>query len=139
MVSYSGSRYQAAPWWNAEEWDKFHREVNNGILARYYRAKIAADEVLYKASAASKTLVGINLRPATLTEDPAGPVALGKNKQVMGKVSRESVAKVAAALLNTSEIQNTWLDLMDGDEDVEQAVERVSREQVNCAEGEPFY
>jgi hypothetical protein len=83
--------------------------------------------------------VGINLRPGTLTLEPAGKVELGKTKGSAGTVSREGVAKVADLLLASEGIQNTWLDLLDGEEDMEKAVERVVKEGVNAAEGEEIF
>lgn len=113
--------------------------MNHGALATYYQAKIAADQALYEASRQSSTLVGINLRPATLTDDPAGAVELGKTEHVQGKVSRATVAAVADALLAADGVRNSWLDLQDGKEDLVSAVDRVVGEGVDAAEGEPFF
>ncbi|KAH6895633.1 hypothetical protein B0T10DRAFT_526790 [Thelonectria olida] len=140
LVSYLGSRRASAPWWPANKWEEYHEKVNNGVLANYYKAKIAADEVLYNVSKKSSTLVGINLRPGTLTLDPATKIELGKTKTIDNTgVSREAVAETASALLAAEGVKNTWLDLLDGDEDVQSAVDRVVREGVNAAEGEPIY
>jgi hypothetical protein len=139
-VSYTGSRRRAAPWWPANTWEDYVQKVNNGALANYYQAKIVADEALYEASRASSNLVGICLRPATLTTEPAGGVNLGaEGVPVMGQVSREAVAKTADALLAAEGVKNSWLDLVDGDEDVNKAVERVIKEGVDAARGEPVY
>jgi nucleoside-diphosphate-sugar epimerase len=140
LVSYNGSRRNAAPWWPSGEWDSYFEKVNNGVLANYYRAKIVADEELYKASRASNGgLIGIGLRPATLTAEPAGKVVLGKTPSVYGNASRETVAKTADALLAADGVKNSWIDLYDGDEDLEQAVKRVVKEGIDTAEGEPVY
>ncbi|KAF4126944.1 Nucleoside-diphosphate-sugar epimerase [Geosmithia morbida] len=139
LVSYNGSRRFSAPWWPAGEWDEYNKQVNHGPLARYYQAKLSADEVLYQVSKASSTLVGIDLRPCQLTLEPAGKVELGKSSHAAGLVSRESVARVADALLAAEGVKNTWLDLADGDEDIDAAVERVIREGVDAAEGDPVF
>lgn len=139
LVSYGGSRREAAPWWNKDNWAEYVEKVNNGVLANYYKAKIVADEELYKTSQKSSTLVGISLRPATLTAEPAGKVVLGKTPTVNGQVSRETVAKVADALLAAEGVKNSWIDLYDGDEDLQQAVQRVVSEGIDSAEGEPIY
>ncbi|KAH7275072.1 hypothetical protein B0J15DRAFT_518803 [Fusarium solani] len=141
LVSYLGSRRAGASWWPAGEWDEFHKTVNNGVLANYYKAKIAADEALYRVSKQSPTLVGLNLRPGTLTHNPATKVELGKTAHLSSKdgISREAVAKVASALLAADGVKNTWLDLLDGDEEIDAAVERVVREGVDAAEGEAIY
>lgn len=139
MVSYLGSRRTKPTWWSDEAWASA-QDVNNRILPDYYRAKLAADEALYAASKERGSgFIGINLRPGTLTLEPAGKVELGKTKQSSGNIGRESVAKVADLLLASEEIGNTWLDLLDGEEDMEKAVERVVKEKVNAAEGEEVF
>ncbi|KAK0714390.1 hypothetical protein B0T21DRAFT_426566 [Apiosordaria backusii] len=138
MVSYLASRRAKPSWWSDEEW-KAAEHVNNEVLPTYYKAKIAADEELYRVSRGSKSLVGINLRPGTLTLEPAGKVELGKTKGSRGDVGRETVAVVADKLLAKEGVRNSWIDLLDGEEDVDEAVERVVREGVDAAEGEPVY
>ncbi|KAK3995261.1 hypothetical protein QBC44DRAFT_320754 [Cladorrhinum sp. PSN332] len=139
LVSYLSSRRTKPSWWSEEEW-KAAEDVNTKALPTYYKAKVAADEELYKVSKERGAgFVGIDLRPGTLTLDPAGKVELGKTKGSRGNVSRESVAKVADLLLAREGVKNSWVDLLDGDEDVDKAVERVVREGVDAAEGEPVY
>ncbi|KAM0563447.1 hypothetical protein ACHAPJ_001168 [Fusarium lateritium] len=141
LVSYLGSRRAGAPWWPAGEWDEYYEKINNGSLANYYKAKIEADEVLYKVSKQSPTLVGINLRPGTLTEKPATKVEFGKTKHISSSdgISREAVAEVASHLLANDSVKNGWYDLLDGQEDISAAVDRVVREGVDAAEGEAIY
>lgn len=139
MVSYLASRRRKPTWWDDAAWASA-LEVNEKILPNYYLAKIAADEVLYQESAKrGSEFVGINLRPGTLTTEPAGNVELGKTQTSRGNVSRESVAQVAAALLAAEGVKNSWIDLLDGQEEVGKAVERVVREGVDAAEGEEIY
>lgn len=68
-------------------------------------------------------------------------MTLGKTPGIAMKagISRESVAKTASALLAAEGVKNTWLDLLDGDEDIETAAQRVVREGVDTAEGEAIY
>jgi hypothetical protein len=139
MVSYLGSRRSRPAWWSADAWAAA-QHVNERVLPDYYRAKLAADEVLYSVSKEKGSgFVGINLRPGTLTLEPAGRVELGKTGDSTGKVSRESVARVADLLLASEGVKNTWLDLLDGEEEAEGAVERVVREEVDAAEGEEIF
>jgi len=139
MISYLGSRRSKPAWWSDDAWASAE-DVNNRVLPDYYRAKLAADEVLYAVSKERGSgFVGINLRPGTLTLDPAGKVELGKTKDSRGKVSRETVAKVADLLLAAEGVKNTWLDLLDGEEEMGSAVDRVVREGVNAAEGEEIF
>jgi hypothetical protein len=138
MVSYVASRRAKPAWWTDEAW-KSAEHVNKAVLPTYYQAKIVADEALYEASKKRADFVGINLRPGTLTMEPAAKVELGRTKDSRGQVSREAVAQVAALLLESEGVQNTWLDLLDGDEAPDLAVQRVVRDAVNAAEGEPVY
>ncbi|KAK1249437.1 hypothetical protein MKX07_002953 [Trichoderma sp. CBMAI-0711] len=139
LVSYSGSRRKAAPWWSAAEWEDYYKSTNLGSLATYYQAKLAADEVLYAVAKQSPTLVGIDLRPGTLTDEPKGKVTLGKTKNVKGSVPRATVAHVADALLAAEGVKSGWLDLLQGDDDIDEAVSAVVREGVDAAEGEDIY
>ncbi|KAH6608448.1 hypothetical protein Trco_001794 [Trichoderma cornu-damae] len=139
LVSYVGSRRRAAPWWSASEWEDYSKNINHGALATYHQAKIAADEVLYEVSKKSPTLVGIDLRPGTLTETPKANVTLGKTKTVKGSVSRGTVAHVTDALLATDGIKSGWIDLLEGDADIDEAVTAVVRDGVDAAEGEDIY
>lgn len=139
MVSYLASRRTKPSWWDDSAWAAAV-EINEKILPTYYQAKIAADEVLYQESAKrGPDFVGINLRPGTLTEDPARGVELGKTKTSRGSSSREAVAQVAAALLEAQGIKNSWVDMLDGQEEVTAAVERVVKEGIDAAEGEEIY
>lgn len=135
MVSYLASRRKQPAWWSDAEWAAAE-DVNNRILPRYYQAKIAADEALYRAAKQREGFVAINLRPGTLTLEPAGGVELGRTKGSRGNVSRESVAQVADALLASEGLGNVWLDLLGGNEPIDEAVERVVRDGVDAAEGE---
>lgn len=139
MVSYLASRRAKPSWWSDESWQAA-LDTNNNILPTYYQAKIAADEALHKAAKKrGSDFAGINLRPGTLTAGPAGKVELGKTEKSVGNVSRESVAQVAALLLQSEGVKTSWLDLLDGEEDPAKAVERVVRENIDATEGEPFF
>lgn len=139
LVSYAGSRRAAASWWPAGEWDDYHKSVNQGVLENYYKAKVVADEALYEASGKSSSLVGICLRPATLTAEPAGKVELGKTAHVKGSASRASVAETAAALLAADGVKNCWLDLLDGGDDVNTAVKRAVEAGIDASQGESVH
>ncbi|KAK4235422.1 hypothetical protein C8A03DRAFT_17829 [Achaetomium macrosporum] len=138
MISYLGSRRSKPAWWSDDAW-RAAEEVNTKVLSHYYAAKLAADELLYAVSKERSGFVGIDLRPGTLTLDAAGKVELGKTKHSRGNVSRESVARVADLLLASEDLKSAWLDLLDGEEEMEQAVQRVVREGVDAAEGGDFF
>jgi hypothetical protein len=79
------------------------------------------------------------LRPGTLTDGPSGQVEFGKTKSYRGGVSRSSVADIIALLLYNEGLRTGWLDLLDGDEDPAKAVDRVVKDGVDVAEGEPVF
>lgn len=135
LISYIGSRQARAPWWSASEWAST-QAGNEGALKNYYIAKLAADECL--TAAARKRgdgFRGIVLRPGSLTDEPAGgKVSLGKTT-ARGSVTREDVARVMDGLLE-GVTGGGWLDLLEGNEEVGEAVRRVVHEGVDCVEGE---
>ncbi|MCJ1387377.1 hypothetical protein MMC18_000220 [Xylographa bjoerkii] len=135
MISYIGSRRQRAPWWTDEDWASCQK-VNTEVLPHYFAAKLEADECLTAlAEGRGKDFAAIILRPGNLTDNnPRGMVALGKTS-ASGKVSRGDVADVAVRLLEKDGIKG-WLDLLEGTEEVEDAVEKVLISAVDCVEGE---
>ncbi|KAM0712203.1 hypothetical protein Q7P37_011297 [Cladosporium fusiforme] len=139
LISYNGCRRAAAPWWDQAEWDDYNKSINYGVLATYFQAKIVADEVLRETVRGSKSLTAISLRPGTLTDEPAGGVELGKTSGVKGTVSRETVAKVASALLSAPGIKSGWVDLLGGNDEIDQAVQKVVDDGVDTAEGEAAF
>ncbi|KAK5989459.1 hypothetical protein PT974_10978 [Cladobotryum mycophilum] len=139
LVSYIGARRSGAAWWPSDLWDEYYEKVTDNGQGRYYQAKLAADEALYEATKKRPSLVGIDLRPGALTDDSIGQVSLGKTSVVRGRVSRESVAHVADRLLAAEGVQSGWLDLLAGDDEIDVAIEKVIRDAVDTAEGEPIY
>jgi hypothetical protein len=137
LVSYNGSRRAAAPWWDAAEWEDYNKKINYGALADYHQAKLAADEAFYEICTKSPTLTGINLRPGMLQDGPAGKVTIGKTDSVNGHAKREAVAQVAAALLAHGGVKTGYYDMLDGNDTVDDAVNKVVRDGVDTAEGEP--
>lgn len=133
MVSAISIRRKKAEWWSDEDW-KAVESTNTQVMPAYYKAKLAADEFL-TVLGEKKEFQYIILRPGGLTDGQAtGKVALGKTKG-RGQVTRADVADVAARLLEVPGARG-WFDLLEGDEDVREAVERVVRDKVDCREGE---
>lgn len=81
--------------------------------------------------------MGIDLRPGTLSDENEGGVEIGKTKNVKGNIGRKKVAIAADALLGAENIKTTWVDLYEGDEDIQKGVERVVREGISTVDGEP--
>lgn len=141
MVSYVGSRRARAPWWNDADWAATLK-VNDEVLPAYAAAKVEADEALLALARLRREKGGdllpfedICLRPGTLSDEPAaGKVSLGKTK-ARGRVSRADVADVAVRLLETDGARG-YFDLLDGEEEIGMAVERVVRDGVDAVEGE---
>lgn len=138
LVSYIGSRRKRAPWWSESDWAST-QAINNGALKDYHVAKVAADEALIAATREKGNgFRGICLRPGTLTDggSEVGKVSLGKIKP-SGKVSRVDVANVILELLE-SKFRGGWLDLLEGEDDIKEAVKNCAEQSIDCAEGEDF-
>ncbi|KAL4944778.1 hypothetical protein BDV06DRAFT_209999 [Aspergillus oleicola] len=143
LVSWIGSRRTKPSWFTDADWAHSRNTFDN-VLPTYAKAKLEADEFLTahaaaraKATASGKAgvLDAICLRPGQLSDEPAtGKVKLGRTKSE-GKVSREDVARVADKLL-AKEGAKGWLDLLGGEEKIDDAVERVVRDKVDDVEGE---
>ncbi|KAE8390778.1 hypothetical protein BDV23DRAFT_154339 [Aspergillus alliaceus] len=139
LISWIGSRRVQPSWISDESWKSLQNVFNN-VLPAYAKAKLEADEYLTAFAARRKQsypspFQAICLRPGTLTDKPAtGKVQLGKTEG-RGEVTREDVAIIADRLLARSDT-NGWYDLINGDEPIDDAVERVAREKVDAVEGE---
>lgn len=93
------------------------------VFAAYLRAKGAADRDVRSRSALDWTV----LRPGGLTDDPAtGRVTLLPQTE-RGKVTRDDVAAVLVALLDTPSTAGLTLELTNGDTPVAEAVEDAAR------------
>jgi hypothetical protein len=110
--------------------------MQSGGPLSYCQAKLAADETLLQEASSRADFSGISLRLGRLSDEPAGPIELGKTKTSRGNVSRASAAEVIVLLLEHETVQATWLDMLDGTEDIETAVERVVNDRENAAEEE---
>ena len=136
LVSYLGSRRSKASWWREDDWQRV-QSVNDGVLKNYYPAKLAADECLTAIGRKRGSgFAAICLRPGSLSdEEDESLVSLGKT-QGSGKIRRIDVARVAAELLEAQNITSTWLDLLEGQETVKNAVKRCVDDGVDSIEGE---
>ncbi|EEY19507.1 NAD dependent epimerase/dehydratase family protein [Verticillium alfalfae VaMs.102] len=124
-------------WWDAAAWADAQKV--NTTLAAYYDAKVAADEVLYEAGSARQDFAAVSLRPGTLTEGDVGGIEFGRTGGAKGEVSRRTVAEVTARLVDAEGLKTSWIDLLDGQDNIDEAVKRVVKEGVDVAEGEPVY
>lgn len=135
VVSYIGSRKGSAPWWSSED-TRASDEVNQGALKNYHVAKLAADQALTALGRErGYGFAAISLRPGALTDEEAGgKVQMGKIAS-RGSVRRGDVARVVAEVLEKVE-KSCWLDLLEGNDGVEEAVARCVREGIDCVQGE---
>lgn len=139
MVSYIGSRKSRAPWWSDEDWNAA-QHVNNEVLPHYFKAKVEADEHLAalakkRRDSGDSKFQAINLRPGSLTDSKAtGKVNLGKTA-ARGTIPRADVAAVAAALLERNDTSG-WYDLLEGSDDIEEAVDHLVKAKHDGIEGE---
>ncbi|KAH7207953.1 hypothetical protein BKA60DRAFT_599096 [Fusarium oxysporum] len=136
QVSYLGARREQAPWWTAEDWEGW-KKVNSTFLGPYYEPKTAADEALVTEARKRDGLTAVSVRPGGLTDKDEGGVLLGQTKQARGMTTRASTARVMALVLEKEGVKGHWLDVLDGEEDAETAVDRYVRDETECAEGEP--
>ncbi|KAI5291561.1 hypothetical protein KEM54_003596 [Ascosphaera aggregata] len=139
MISHVGSRRTPPAWMPKSSWEKIDH-VNREVLPTYYAAKLDADEY-FLAMTKKRLLDGdarfqaILLRPGLLSLDkPSGKVELGKTTEG-GSASREQVAVVADKLLARDDTTG-WIDVRDGDEPIDDAIDRVVRDKVDTVEGE---
>lgn len=141
MVSYIGSRNKQPHWMPDDAWADIVR-TKTEVLPTYAKAKLEADEYMTALAVRRKedTTAGpfqaINLRPGTLTTEPATrKVDLGRTANGRGSVTREDVAIVADQLLARDDVEG-WIDLVNGDVPVEEAVEKVAKGKIDAVEGE---
>ncbi|KAF1919760.1 hypothetical protein BDU57DRAFT_470151 [Ampelomyces quisqualis] len=144
-VSYLASRRGRPSWWSDKDWENAQK-TNNEALPTYYKAKIAADEVLTvlakeryeeeekKGVEPSERFCGISLRPGTLTDEKAGGVKVGK-LGVGGKTSRATTAEAVVAALETK-CAKGWIDVIDGNEDVGEALRKLTSDGVDAVDEE---
>ena len=156
VVSYIGSREKGAPWWGEGDTEKFEKS-KEGALKNYYKAKCAADRAVTVLGRGEGMKV-VSLRPGSLTDETegVGRVRVGKVGSsgelyflsylfewlfvliaviVVGTIRRVDVARVLLEVLEKVE-KSCWLDLLQGEEDVAEAVGRCVSEGVDCVEGE---
>lgn len=108
--------------------------MNTEIMPTYYQAKLAADEAL-TVLGEEKGFQYIILRPGQLVDDAeTGRVVIGKTP-AKGSVTRGDVAEVGVRLLERNDAQG-WFDLLGGEKDLGEEVERVVKDRVNSMEGE---
>lgn len=138
MVSALLARRRQASWWAEKDWMDVGKVTRTpGVaLYDYGEAKIMADQALYQTSL--KRDIFVCLRPGELTDEEGGKVNLGKTT-MWGKVSRKNVARVADAILGREHwVGSRWVDVLDGGDEVEAAVETVVQENIDVVEGEPI-
>lgn len=134
VVSALSIRRGKASWWDDDGY-ALVQKINTEVMPTYYKAKLAADDVLAVEGAKRDGFGWISLRPGMLTDDAeTGKVDFGKTK-ARGGVTRADVAEVGARLLEKDGVSG-WFDLLGGEEDVGAAVERVLKDKVDSIEGE---
>jgi hypothetical protein len=144
-VSYLASRRGRPSWWSDKDWESAQK-TNTEVLPTYYKAKIAADEVLTvlakerydeeakKSIPAKDSFSAISLRPGTLTDEKADGVTVGKIG-AGGKTSRATTAEAIVAALETEGVKG-WIDVIDGNEDVAQAMYKIVEEGIDAVDEE---
>ena len=127
------------PWYN--DADKARSDKTWGAIGTYMLAKLAADKALVQGNA-ERGLEYTIVRPSGLTDEKgSGMVAVGE-VGCTRSVSREDVAGVLVAVVDREGAKGCVFDVVGGDGrsdecGVEEGVERVVREKIDCFEG--FY
>ncbi|PBP15735.1 NAD dependent epimerase/dehydratase family protein [Diplocarpon rosae] len=134
LVSALSIRRERASWWDETSW-AIVRKINEEIMPDYYKAKLAADEVITVLGEEKKGFGYVVLRPGALSDDPEdGKVVIGKTP-AKGQVSRGDVAEVAARLLEKEGVSG-WFDMLGGGGEIGNEIERVLGGKVDSREGE---
>ncbi|EED20477.1 conserved hypothetical protein [Talaromyces stipitatus ATCC 10500] len=136
LISHMGSRKTKPSWFTEESWKRTEK-LWTDILPDYCKAKWEADQYQTALAAVTKTknpereIQSISLRPGLLTDELAtGKVAMGHVKAAEGSVTREDVAVVADRLLARDDAEG-WFDLLNGEEPIDEAVERVVKGKID--------
>jgi uncharacterized protein YbjT (DUF2867 family) len=93
------------------------------VWAAYVEAKTSADNHLM-----AQSLDWTVLRPAALTNEPGTGLVRLTAERSIGEVTRDDVARVLAALLDTPATAGLVLELAAGDDPIPVAVSRAARE-----------
>lgn len=137
MISFPASRCKPAPWWDARDIQDYTSERNS--YPEIGDARLQADQYLVAMANSRRGRGGppfqaISLRPTWLTTGRGtGRVTLGKMR-ALGNVSIEDTAAVAVEMLGREDFSG-WFDLLSGDVAVNDAVDGVVRDMVDCIEG----
>lgn len=139
FISAHSVRRHRAGWWHDEEDHELWRRMYHDIIPDYHQAKHVAEDVLAVLGEERRqhdaSFQWVSLRPGQLGEEQeVGKVSLGRTR-VKGKISRGDVAEVAVAILAQGQV-NGWVDLMNGDEDITSAIDRLARTKETSMEGE---
>lgn len=134
-VSASVARRIPAAYWDDADVATFSGAWK--AIPVYCEAKLQADEFLYDESRKLERGGGkevgwedIHLRPGALGDSAAtGKVDLGRAR-AGGGVTRSDVADVAVRLLQKGGAGGLWLDLVNGEELAQEAVDRVVRDRI---------
>jgi hypothetical protein len=97
-------------------------------------AKERYDEEEKKGVPVNERFCGISLRPGTLTDEKAGGIKVGK-MGVGGKTGRATTAEAIVAALETEGAKG-WIDVVDGDDDVSAAIQKLTKEGVDAVDEE---
>lgn len=93
----------------------------NEVFREYQKAKAEADEALQKSG-----LDYVIIKPGRLTDAPGtGRVALAE-KLDRGEIPREDVAAVLAVIFTTPGLSKITLDLVSGEDSIEEAVQKAA-------------
>ncbi|OJJ68243.1 hypothetical protein ASPBRDRAFT_199375 [Aspergillus brasiliensis CBS 101740] len=138
LISFPASRRKPAPWWDSRDVKDYTSEKNS--YPDIADAKLQSDEYLVAMSRKRKLqdssgFQAISLRPSWLLTSPGtGRVHLGKTR-ALGQIPIQDVAAVAVGLLSREDTHG-WYDLVQGNDRIDEAIDKAVRDGINSIDGE---
>ncbi|GKZ38323.1 hypothetical protein AbraIFM66950_010453 [Aspergillus brasiliensis] len=138
LISFPASRRKPAPWWDSRDAKDYTSEKNS--YPDIADAKLQSDEYLVAMSRKRNLQDGsgfqaISLRPSWLLTSPGtGRVHLGKTR-ALGQIPIQDVAAVAVGLISREDTHG-WYDLVQGNDQVDEAIDKAVRDGINSIDGE---
>ncbi|KAF7910281.1 hypothetical protein EAE99_011328 [Botrytis elliptica] len=128
--------FVSCPEWDSTDYQNFFDEKR--AYSEIMEAKLNADKYLVamanqRNNDGQFSFQAINIRASWFTNAPRGKIHLGKTK-FSGRVPRADVTAIDFSLLSRSDTSG-WSDLVDGNDDIQYAVDNAVQNNLNSIEG----
>ncbi|KAL4800380.1 hypothetical protein BDV19DRAFT_384206 [Aspergillus venezuelensis] len=142
LISFPASRRKPAPWWDNRDVKDYIQEKNAypdiadaKLQSDEYLVAMARKRILQSEGNSSSFFQAISLRPSWLLTSPGtGMVHLGKTR-ALGQIPIQDVAAVAVGLLSRDDTSG-WFDLVQGVDEVDEAIQKAVSDGLNSIDGE---